>query len=117
DLGSNPGEDIDVCKCIVPSRQEGTLNSRRAESPLVWSVEGLAVAGANLAFPKREVCCEEDWLSVSSAMNVKQHVPLPPPINTGTGTCFPGRYSPTYRSADPMRRHCMGNPGVSLQRF
>ncbi|GFR07999.1 inhibitory POU protein-like isoform X1 [Argiope bruennichi] len=44
-------------------------------------------------------------------MNVKQHVPLPPPINTGTGTCFPGRYSPTYRSADPMRRHCMGNPG------
>ncbi|GFS60139.1 uncharacterized protein TNCV_2826611 [Trichonephila clavipes] len=31
-LGSNPGEDIDVCKCIVPSRYEGTLNSRRATS-------------------------------------------------------------------------------------
>ncbi|GFW97646.1 uncharacterized protein TNCV_685161 [Trichonephila clavipes] len=26
-LGSNPGEDIDVCKCIVPSRNGGTINS------------------------------------------------------------------------------------------
>ncbi|GFT86828.1 uncharacterized protein TNCV_4164001 [Trichonephila clavipes] len=34
DLDSNPGEDIDVCKCIVPSRHGGTLNSRRAASPL-----------------------------------------------------------------------------------
>ncbi|GFW31188.1 uncharacterized protein TNCV_2577701 [Trichonephila clavipes] len=32
-LGSNPGEDMDVCKCIV------TLNSHRATSPLVWWVE------------------------------------------------------------------------------
>ncbi|GFU66591.1 hypothetical protein TNCV_3335721 [Trichonephila clavipes] len=30
-------EDMDVCKCIVPMRHEGTLNSRRAASPLVWS--------------------------------------------------------------------------------
>lgn len=28
------------------------------------------------------------------------------------GPCFPGRYSPTYRSPDPMRR-CMPNPSVS----
>ncbi|GFX90019.1 uncharacterized protein TNCV_887171 [Trichonephila clavipes] len=27
---------MDVCKCIVPLRHEGTLNSRRAASPLVW---------------------------------------------------------------------------------
>ncbi|GFT85617.1 uncharacterized protein TNCV_4253371 [Trichonephila clavipes] len=39
-LGSNPGEDMDVCKCIVPSRHGGTLNSRRVASPLVWFVEG-----------------------------------------------------------------------------
>ncbi|GFW82381.1 uncharacterized protein TNCV_3818611 [Trichonephila clavipes] len=39
-LGSNPGEDMDVCKCIVPSRHGGTLNSRRAASPLVRLVEG-----------------------------------------------------------------------------
>ncbi|GFW19897.1 hypothetical protein TNCV_3562001 [Trichonephila clavipes] len=39
-LGSNPGEDMDVCKCIVPLRHGGTLNSRRAASPLVWLVEG-----------------------------------------------------------------------------
>ncbi|GFU62805.1 hypothetical protein TNCV_4278891 [Trichonephila clavipes] len=28
-LGSNPEEDMDVCKCTVPSRHGGTLNSRR----------------------------------------------------------------------------------------
>ncbi|GFX16815.1 uncharacterized protein TNCV_2517951 [Trichonephila clavipes] len=39
-LGSNPGEDMDVCKCIVPWRHGGTLNSRRAASILVRLVEG-----------------------------------------------------------------------------
>ncbi|GFU09306.1 uncharacterized protein TNCV_1586941 [Trichonephila clavipes] len=39
-LSSNPGEDMDVCKCIGPSRHGGTLNSRRAASPLVRLVEG-----------------------------------------------------------------------------
>ncbi|GFU75223.1 uncharacterized protein TNCV_2056661 [Trichonephila clavipes] len=31
---------MDVCQCIVPSRHRGTLNSRRAASPLVRLVEG-----------------------------------------------------------------------------
>ncbi|GFW23221.1 uncharacterized protein TNCV_3803211 [Trichonephila clavipes] len=31
---------MDVCKCIVPSRQGGTLNSRGAASPLVRLVKG-----------------------------------------------------------------------------
>ncbi|GFX26721.1 uncharacterized protein TNCV_1838941 [Trichonephila clavipes] len=31
---------MDVCKCIVPSRHGGTLNSRRAASPLVRLAEG-----------------------------------------------------------------------------
>ncbi|GFV77567.1 uncharacterized protein TNCV_1070961 [Trichonephila clavipes] len=39
-LGSNPGEDMDVCKCIVPLLRGGTLNSRRAASPLVRLMEG-----------------------------------------------------------------------------
>ncbi|GFX75278.1 hypothetical protein TNCV_3043001 [Trichonephila clavipes] len=39
-LGSNPGEDMNVCKCILPSRQGCTLNSRQAASPLVRLVEG-----------------------------------------------------------------------------
>ncbi|GFX47864.1 uncharacterized protein TNCV_4792441 [Trichonephila clavipes] len=30
---------MDVCKCIVPFRHGGALNSRRATSPLVWLVE------------------------------------------------------------------------------
>ncbi|GFX35638.1 uncharacterized protein TNCV_4469791 [Trichonephila clavipes] len=38
--GSNPREDMDVCKCIVPSRHGGTLNSRRAVSPLMRWVKG-----------------------------------------------------------------------------
>ncbi|GFW47361.1 uncharacterized protein TNCV_335311 [Trichonephila clavipes] len=32
--------DMDICKCIVPSRHGGTLNCRRVASPLVWLVEG-----------------------------------------------------------------------------
>ncbi|GFV27256.1 hypothetical protein TNCV_3459511 [Trichonephila clavipes] len=39
-MGSNPGEDMDICKCIVPARHGGTLNSRRAASPLVRLVAG-----------------------------------------------------------------------------
>ncbi|GFX15657.1 cullin-4A [Trichonephila clavipes] len=39
-LGSNPGEGKNVCKCIVPSRHGGTLNSRRAASPFVRLVAG-----------------------------------------------------------------------------
>ncbi|GFY09124.1 hypothetical protein TNCV_4663151 [Trichonephila clavipes] len=31
---------MDVCKCIVPLRYGGTLNSRQATSPLVRLVEG-----------------------------------------------------------------------------
>ncbi|GFW01143.1 uncharacterized protein TNCV_1763811 [Trichonephila clavipes] len=33
---------MDVCKCIVPSWNESTLNNRRATSPLVRLVEGEA---------------------------------------------------------------------------
>ncbi|GFX34342.1 uncharacterized protein TNCV_3226891 [Trichonephila clavipes] len=39
-LDSNLGEDMDVCKCIVPSRDGGTLNSSRAASPLLRLVAG-----------------------------------------------------------------------------
>ncbi|GFX41780.1 hypothetical protein TNCV_388931 [Trichonephila clavipes] len=39
-LGSNLGQGMDVCKCIVPSRQVATLNSLRAASPLVRLVGG-----------------------------------------------------------------------------
>ncbi|GFT68354.1 hypothetical protein TNCV_659561 [Trichonephila clavipes] len=40
DLDLISGEDMDVRKCIVTSRLGGTVNSRRAASPLVRSVEG-----------------------------------------------------------------------------
>ncbi|GFT79818.1 hypothetical protein TNCV_4597461 [Trichonephila clavipes] len=38
-LGLKAGEDMDVCKCIVPSRHGGTLNSHQAASPLGGLVE------------------------------------------------------------------------------
>ncbi|GFW04179.1 uncharacterized protein TNCV_2669441 [Trichonephila clavipes] len=31
---------MDVCKCIVPLRQRGTLNSHRAACPLVRLIKG-----------------------------------------------------------------------------
>ncbi|XP_067012411.1 inhibitory POU protein [Anabrus simplex] len=37
---------------------------------------------------------------------------LHPPISAPS-SCFPGRYSPTYRSPDPMRR-CMPNPSSRI---
>ncbi|GFY03370.1 hypothetical protein TNCV_1173281 [Trichonephila clavipes] len=40
DLESNTGDVKDVCKCIVPLRHGGTLNSSRATSPFVRLVEG-----------------------------------------------------------------------------
>ncbi|GFW01949.1 uncharacterized protein TNCV_1148291 [Trichonephila clavipes] len=39
DLVQNPGEGLFLCKYILPSRHGGTLNSRRAASPLVRLVE------------------------------------------------------------------------------
>ncbi|GFS83283.1 hypothetical protein TNCV_600291 [Trichonephila clavipes] len=38
-LCSNPGEGMDICKCIASLRHEGTLNSRRAASLFVWLME------------------------------------------------------------------------------
>ncbi|GFX95146.1 uncharacterized protein TNCV_3606051 [Trichonephila clavipes] len=39
-MGSNSREGMVVCKCIVPSKHGGTLNSRPATSNLVRLVEG-----------------------------------------------------------------------------
>ncbi|GFU35402.1 hypothetical protein TNCV_3640991 [Trichonephila clavipes] len=39
-LDSNPGENMDVCKFIVPSRYGVTLNNRRVPSPLVRLMDG-----------------------------------------------------------------------------
>lgn len=38
--------------------------------------------------------------------------PTPDKMKMGTPGCFPGRYSPSYRGPDQMRR-CMTNPSVS----
>ncbi|GFU80526.1 hypothetical protein TNCV_534001 [Trichonephila clavipes] len=38
-LGSNPGEGMDNCKCIVPSQHRVTLNIRRAASHLMILME------------------------------------------------------------------------------
>lgn len=42
--------------------------------------------------------------------------PLGAPISSNGPAAFTGRYSPTYRSPDPMRR-CMSNAPVSVSRY
>lgn len=64
-----------------------------------------------LSFKDVKVKLKEEMYSPDKMMNGK---PLHPPISAPSG-CFPGRYSPTYRSPDPMRR-CMPNPSVSFAR-
>ncbi|GFX11535.1 hypothetical protein TNCV_5141111 [Trichonephila clavipes] len=43
---------MDVCKCIVPLRHGGALNSSRAASPLVRLVERREVGGRSLTNPR-----------------------------------------------------------------
>lgn len=50
--------------------------------------------------------------SPDKMMSSKGPTGLHGPI-TSSGACFPGRYSPTYRSPEPMARRCMPNPSVS----
>ncbi len=52
--------------------------------------------------------------SPDKMMNGKAHGPLHP-TSIAPAPCFPGRYSPTYRGQDPMRR-CVANPSVSTRR-
>ncbi|GFV74343.1 uncharacterized protein TNCV_5127861 [Trichonephila clavipes] len=65
-LGSNSREDMDVCKCIVPLWHEGTLNSRRAASPLMGLVEGVErwealttprCPPSKLGWKRAKLCC------------------------------------------------------------
>lgn len=42
--------------------------------------------------------------------------PSPDKMKMSSSGCFPGRYSPSYRGPDQMRR-CMGNPSVSEHCF
>ncbi|GFY05570.1 hypothetical protein TNCV_4370791 [Trichonephila clavipes] len=50
-LCSNPGEGMDVCKRIVSSWYVGTLNSRRAASPLMRT----ATAGSDVVQSGRQI--------------------------------------------------------------
>lgn len=59
------------------------------------------------AFAGRLVSMDLMMYTPDKMMSDKSPLPISAP-----GPCFPGRYSPTYRSPDPMRR-CMPNPPVS----
>ncbi|KAF7273303.1 hypothetical protein GWI33_013986 [Rhynchophorus ferrugineus] len=52
--------------------------------------------------------------SPDKMMGTKAPTGLHGPI-TSSGACFAGRYSPTYRSPDPMPRRCMPNPSTYNQ--
>ncbi|GFY24338.1 uncharacterized protein TNCV_1013871 [Trichonephila clavipes] len=71
-LGSNPGEDMDVCKCIVPLRHGATLNSRRAASPLVCLLEGVErweapdhsqMSSLKIGVETSQIVLSPDWCS------------------------------------------------------
>lgn len=59
------------------------------------------------AFAGRLVSMDLMMYTPDKMMSDKSPLPISAP-----GPCFPGRYSPTYRNPDPMRR-CMPNPPVS----
>ncbi|GFX12915.1 uncharacterized protein TNCV_3659111 [Trichonephila clavipes] len=74
--GSNPGEDMDVCKCIVPSRHGGTLKNCRGASPLVRLVEGEEWSRC----PNQVVSLKRDLQCLSpQAKGCKAKLPLPSP--------------------------------------
>ncbi|GFX31972.1 hypothetical protein TNCV_3408861 [Trichonephila clavipes] len=69
-LGSNPGEGMDVCECILPLRHGGTLNSGQAASPHVRLVEGsgrpltiLRVFGLKIEVEPRQIVLSPVWFS------------------------------------------------------
>lgn len=53
-------------------------------------------------------------VSAAGAMTMSMYPSAADKMKMGTPSCFPGRYSPTYRgpTSDQMRR-CMTNPSVS----
>ncbi|GFX03702.1 transposable element Tc3 transposase [Trichonephila clavipes] len=61
-LGSNPGEDMDICKCIVLLRHEGTLNNRRAASPLLRLVEEKESTGLAIYTSSYTPTLPRDWV-------------------------------------------------------
>ncbi|GFT54728.1 hypothetical protein TNCV_5001101 [Trichonephila clavipes] len=63
---------MDVCKCKVPLRHEGTLNSRRAASPLVWLVEAeerWEVLGHTLNWGETEQNCTVTCMVLKAKAN------------------------------------------------
>ncbi len=62
-------------------------------------------------FDAKALKLEEDFAGGCMTMSM---YPSADKMKMGTTGCFPGRYSPTYRGPDQMRR-CMTNPSVSFE--
>ncbi|GFX82619.1 hypothetical protein TNCV_1192941 [Trichonephila clavipes] len=64
-MGSNPGESMDVCKCIVPSLHGTTINSRRATIYLLRLVEERQpqVSSLKIGVEARQVVLSPVWFS------------------------------------------------------
>ncbi|GFW82155.1 uncharacterized protein TNCV_5056301 [Trichonephila clavipes] len=66
-LGSNLGEGMDICKCIVPSRHRGILNSSRAASTLVRLMER---KDRWKAPDNSQACLPQNWSSIEQNRTV-----------------------------------------------
>ncbi|GFX22982.1 hypothetical protein TNCV_2086901 [Trichonephila clavipes] len=109
-LGSNLAKDMDVCKCIVSSRHEDTLNTRRAASPLVWLVEEeerWQAFGHSEGFSTKQGSSE---ISSTSTTHMLSPHPIfsrchsrirPPP--------FIRRFHAQITSGSPLRQHAVDN--------
>lgn len=62
-------------------------------------------------FDAKALKLEEDF--AGGCMTAMSMYPSAEKMKMSTPSCFPGRYSPTYRGPDQMRR-CMTNPSVSV---
>ncbi|GFS99429.1 uncharacterized protein TNCV_35751 [Trichonephila clavipes] len=68
---------MDVCKCIVPSRHGGTLNSHRAASPLVRLVDPDHLQGVlPQNWGETELNRSVTWMVLKATANDRRHLAL-----------------------------------------
>ncbi|PRD26335.1 UNVERIFIED_CONTAM: Cullin-4A [Trichonephila clavipes] len=81
-LGSNPGEDLNVCKCLMPSRHGGTLNSLGAASPLVrlgekrWEAPDHPQGVLPQNWSETELNCSVTCMVLKATANGRRHLAL-----------------------------------------
>ncbi|GFS70436.1 f-box only protein 38 [Trichonephila clavipes] len=98
-----------VCKCIVPSRHGGTLNSRRATSPLVRLVDGEALCSLKIGVESSQVVvtCMVLKATVNDRFElelVEEEYEIPPYMERGCWSFIEGTELPLKQDETATRR-------------